>query len=367
MPRRRDLLLLAPLALLAAASLAWGARHAWVDSADLEKRAVEVRLVVAGQDPYASRDMTYPPTAPAVFVPLLAPIDGRWLRPAWLGLSLAALAVVCWSMLRLWGRDWPGWLRAAVCLVVAASKPVHLGIGLGQFHLLPLAWMLAGLWLIDERRPIAAGLLVGASLVKPTMSLPWLAVLAARREWRALGVALGFQAAALAAVAAWLGRNPGSLVREWLARARTQEASGLIDVPSVLGRLGVGGVSGPAVALGILGLGAIAILAARRRPTPDLVALGGFVAAIFTYHRPYDLVLLLPAFASFVDAARRFEADRLGLRWTLAIAFGFLLVFPNNPAIVGRRVEAAYDPIFTAASYAFLLVLIIRMFNKKGA
>jgi hypothetical protein len=366
MDYRRARLLLPPLALLAAASLAWGARHAWIDSADLEKRAVEVRRVVERDDPYASPDMTYPPTAPAVFVPLIAPIDGRWLRPAWLGLNLLAFVAVCGLILRLWARDWPAWLRWTFCLVAAASKPVHLGIGLGQFHLVPLALLLGGLYLIEARRPVVAGLLVGASLVKPTMSLPWLAMLAARRQWRTLVVAAGFQGAALAGVSAWLGRSPPMLIREWLARARTQGASGLIDVPSVLGRLGVDAISVPAVSLGVLLLGSAAIVAARRRSSLAPAALCGFVAAIFTYHRPYDLVLLLPALAYFLDEARRREPDRLGPRWVAAIVFGLMLVAPNNPAIVGRWVEAAYDPVFIATSYAMLAALLLDVIDNRG-
>jgi hypothetical protein len=354
-------MLLLPLALLAAASLAWGARHACVDSADLEKRAVEVRRVVERDDPYASPDMTYPPTAPAVFVPLIAPIDGRWLRPAWLGLNLLALVAVCVLSLRLWARDWPPWLRWGFCLVAAASKPVHLGIGLGQFHLVPLALVLGGMYAIEARRPVAAGLLVGASLVKPTMSLPWLVLLAARRQWRALAVALGLQGIALAGVSSWLGRSPTMLVREWLARARTQGASGLIDVPSVLGRLGIDRVSVPAISLAVLLLGSAAIVAARRRSSLGLAALCGFVAAIFTNHRPYDLVLLIPSLAYFLDDARRREPGRLGPRWVAAIVIALMLLAPNNPAIVGHRLEAAYDPLFIATSYTLLGLLLWNM------
>src|SRR6188508_206533 len=95
---------LAALAVLALASLAWGARNALRGSGDLVRRAEEVALVDAGRDPYLDPDMTYPPSAPAVFVPLVAPFEGGALRPAWLAFNLAALGAVIGLIVRWWGR-----------------------------------------------------------------------------------------------------------------------------------------------------------------------------------------------------------------------------------------------------------------------
>ena len=129
--------LLAVLGLLAAAGLAWGGWHALAKSDDLMRRAEEVALFVDRANPYADPDMSYPPSALPIFAAGIAPIPPEALRPVWLVWNLAALAVLCGTIVRLWGRSWPGWLVAAFCLTVAASKPVRGGIGLGQFHLIP--------------------------------------------------------------------------------------------------------------------------------------------------------------------------------------------------------------------------------------
>src|SRR5262249_38113943 len=143
------------------------------------------------------------------------------------------------AVVRLWGEAWPFWLRAAVCLTIVASKPVRGGIALGQFHLIPTALMLLAVLALRSRREVVAGLLVGIALAKPTMSLPFLRVLLARRHGRALATAFGFQAAALAGAAGWLAIGPGRLMREWIETAKGQLAEGLIDLPSLAQKSGI--------------------------------------------------------------------------------------------------------------------------------
>src|SRR4051812_30432456 len=198
MTRRLPILaLLLSLLGLALVSLDWGVRFALLESKDLMYRRAEVERFVQGDDPYQLPTMTYPPSALAVFAPLLAPFGPAAVKPAWLGLNLIFVGVLCGAIVALWGRSWPPWLRVAFCLTVVASKPVRGGIALGQFHLIPTAMMLVAVLALRARRPVVAGLLVAVALAKPTMVLPFLGFLAVRQHWRALGVALGVQAAAL--------------------------------------------------------------------------------------------------------------------------------------------------------------------------
>ncbi len=339
------------LFLLAAISLAWGSYHALRPdgSADLLRRVQEVALFVQGLDPYDDPDMTYPPTALPVFTPLIAPFGTRAVQVVWLGLNLAALGIVCATVLRLWGRAWPFWLKAAFCLTVAASKPVRLGIGMGQFHLLPLALMLGAIALLHARRPIVAGVLIGIALVKPTMGLPLLALLMVRREWRALMAFVGFHALALLGVSAWLNATPWRLIRKWLHVAKDQQAAGLIDVPSLLERVWPGASQGASlIALVLLAATFALVYAFRRARDLSLVSLCLFVAAIFTYHRPYDLVLLLPALVLAIDVA-----GTTSFKTAAAVLFALLLIVPSEPA---ERIGLGdwYEWGFIAASYAWL-------------
>jgi len=319
------------------------------DGADLLRRAEEVDLFVRGVDPYTDPDMTYPPTAPPVFVPLVAPFHGRTLNGVWLGLNLAALAALGVGLVRLAGDRWPSWLGLAFGLALAASKPVRGGIGLGQFHLIPTALVAWSLLAARARREVAAGLMLGVALVKPTMALPFLGLLAARRKWRALGVAAGLQAALLAGTSAWLGIAPGRLVREWLGLARIQLTAGAIDLPTLLHRAWPGSGAGSAVSLVVLGATFAAAVAWRRKSDLALAGLCGAAAAVFTYHRFYDLVLLAFPLAFLVDVARR----ERGAWVAVAAGFAALLIAPEQPfARVG--LGRAYEGVFVALAYTFL-------------
>jgi hypothetical protein len=314
------------------------------------RRAEEVALVVAGRDPYDDPDMTYPPSAPAVFVPLVAPFGGRGLRIVWLALNLGALGVVCGRIVRL-GEGWSPEARLGFGLVAAASKPVRLTLGLGQFSLLPLALVLGAESASRRGREGLAGLLLGVALIKPTMVVPFLLVFAAGGRWRAVVVAGCVQAAAFGAVAAWLGADPSRLLGEWLGRARSQSSAGLIDVPSVAERI-MPGAADHAAGIAAILLIACGVLLVRYRDRPRLLqlAVAGCFAALFTYHRPYDLVLLLPALGWLVETGRTSMARR-----GIAGVFALLLIAPNHPAVVS---EAAYDAVFIPACYGIFALML---------
>jgi hypothetical protein len=349
------------LALLVAAvgSLAWGGQHALATSKDLMSRADEVALFRRGVDPYRLPSMTYPPTALPVFAPLVAPLEGSRLRVFWLALNVVALAVLAVEVVRLWGEHWPGWLQLAVAMVIVASKPARGGIGLGQFHLIPTALMIVALHALRARRTVLAGILVAVALAKPTMVLPFLGFLAVRGYWRTLATALALQGAAFAGVVAWLRRGPVVLVREWLETARSQLAEGLIDVPSLVQRhWPAAPISASRLALVVLVLGLVATWIFRRRSELTLTSFCLFVAAIFTYHRPYDLVLLVPAFASMVDRAHEARGPATLARGLAAVVFALMLVAPSNPAVTGSADERLHEAAFVGLSYAFLALLL---------
>lgn len=350
--------LIAVLAALAMISLAWAGTKAIQASDDLMRRAEEVRLFLRGANPYRIPDMTYPPSALAVFVPLVAPLaeSGTQLRFAWLGWNLAALAVVAWLLVRLWGPGWPPVLKLAFVLAVAASKPVRGGIGLGQFHLIPLAAMLLAVQAYQRKRPAAAGCWIAVALVKPTMALPFLAFWLVRRQWRAVAVALALHAAALATVSAWTRTTPWRLLGDWLANARTQEAAGTLDIPSLCERAWPQVLPASWISLAILAATMVLVWCLRKRSDASLVSLTLCLAAIFSYHRHYDLVLLLPAFALAVNDAWQSRGPARVLLVVLAAALALLIMAPSHPSVTGS-LERVYDQFFPPAVYVLLGLL----------
>jgi hypothetical protein len=351
------------LSSLAVVSLGWAGARAWADSGDLMRRAEEIGLFVRGQDPYHDPDMTYPPTALPVFTPLVAPFGPHALRGVWLLLNLAALAALCRVILDQVEGRWPAWGQVLFCLIVVASKPVRGGIGLGQFHLMPTALMLWAASPQGRRRPMLAGLGLGVALIKPTMVLPLLGFLVIRRRWRTLATALGFQAAALLVAAAWLHVGPVRLLAEWVAVARIQQGAGLIDVPSLARRgIAVPPEASPLIALAVLALGFAGTLAWRRRADFALVSFCAFVGAIFTYHRTYDLVLLIPALALAIDVCWKTRGPWIRPKILAAVAFAALLIAPSHPLVTGQS-PAVHDAVFIPMAYAFLGLTIVYLWR----
>lgn len=347
--------LLAVLCILALASLGWGIVKSSSDSADLLRRAEEVALFLDRTDPYRDPDLTYPPSALPVFTVLIAPFgNDAALRLAWLGFNLLALAALCWSVLETWGRGWPRWLVIAVALALAASRPARAGIALGQFHLIPTALMMISLMFIQAKRPIAAGVLVGVASIKPTMTLPFLGFLLIRGQGRALASAAAVQIGLFAGTCIWLGASPERLIREWLQLAREQSGSGTIDIPTAV--LAVWPeANGLALAAGAAALAVILALMWRQREqsAARLACLSLYAACIFTYHRHYDLVLMLPALGYFVEDARAMAASPTWRRWLPAVLFGAGMI-ATSPL---RAWEPAFNAVFAVFAYGFLALL----------
>ncbi|MEO6809195.1 MAG: glycosyltransferase family 87 protein [Isosphaeraceae bacterium] len=355
------LILLMPMAVL---SLAKGGKQALASSKDLMYRYAEVARFKAGADPYQLSSMTYPPTALPVFTPLVAPFGPNGVKWAWLLGNLATLAVLCWAVVRVWGEGWPPWLKAALVLTVAASNPVRWGIGLGQFHLIPTTLMVLATLAVRGRRQVLAGALVGIALAKPTMVLPFLGVWAVKGHWRALAVAIAVQGALFLGASAWLGMDPMNLVREWLATAKGELGAGSIDVPTLI-RESWSEASALGTTLIVLLIAFALTFAYRRRPEPALVAFSLFNAAVFTYHRPYDLVLLVPPFASAIASARGSRGGQGVAGWLLAAVFALVLIVPRPP-IGSGRFEAWYDGTIVVLAYVLLARNLLDLARSKG-
>jgi hypothetical protein len=357
----------AALALFAVVSLSWAGARAIRKSDDLCRRVEEVRLFLDRSDPYVDPDCTYPPSALPVFAALTAPFGDVTVKPIWLALNVGALGLVCILMLRLWARDWPPVLKLVFALAIVASKPVRLGIGLGQFHLIPLLLILLALFAMRTGRRVLAGVLVGIALTKPTMVIPFLAFMVTRRQWTALFTAVGFQAVALMGTSAWLRIGPDRLLREWLELARSQQGAGLIDVTTLVQMIAPH-ASWLATALGVavLIVGCAAIYRFRACSELALVSMAGFVAAVSTYHRPYDLVLLFPAWLYLVNAAHQASAQRSLARYGFSVVLGVLMVVPVEP-FGNLGLEHAYNAVYIATAYALFAKVCLLSIRESSA
>lgn len=352
---------------LDALSLAWGSYHAIRKSDDLKLRVLEVASFVRGDDPYALPDMSYPPSAPLLLSPLIAPFGPLAVRIFWLALNLAALCAVCRSVIVLWGKDWPRTLQIAVVLTIIAAKPTRLGIGQGQFHLIPTLLVLLAIEAARSKREIVAGLLLAFALVKPTMVVPFLIYFALKGLWKTIGTAVLTQMIATLAVSLRLGISPVRLMSEWVRNARLQTAAGVIDVASLVARFAADlHVSPFLISAIVLLIGALICIRYRNQSDLGVIGVCSFISCAFTYHRWYDLILLIPCFVYAIDAARRSLGVRSRAIAAFAAVFATIWVLPNNAwdgTIVGRIHEWA----LVASCYALFALSIFELERERAA
>ena len=354
------------LAILASASLAWGIANALYSSSDLMLRVRESKSFVAGIDPYKIPDMTYPPSASPVFAVLAYLPGDAYVRYFWCVLNLAACACLIRELLLAYGKDWSPAAKVAIALIVLAMKPVRLGLGMGQYHVIPTALVLAANRWDRAGRPWAAGSALAAALIKPTMALPFAVWFAIRGSWKSFSIAAGVQVLLFAVTCARLGAGPVQLIREWLERTAEQTAAGTIDLPTLVRALyGDLFAAGAATAIA-LAFGAAISYALRNKSDRGLLAFNAFVAAIFAYHRPYDLTLLAICAMYVIGAAMVSKEGLRGPVGSFGLASAAMLVIPNDPLrLVG--LEWYYDVFFAAMTYCLGGTVLALVIEERSA
>ena len=315
------------------------ARQAWTNAADLYDFAAISRLQGwVLHDRYGLRPFAYPPSALLFVAPFAT-------MPFWVAYGLwVALtgAFMLWATARLApGRPW---LAALVALL---ATPCFTMMLVGQ-----TTFLIAGLVAVAvprlERRPILAGVLLAvAALIKPTTLILAPFALLSGGHWRALtwafvaGLTGGLISIAVFGLQPWF---------DWLAALPRFQV--LFETNDGLLR-GTITPSGEAVALGIGGLGLLAVrlvcvltaaaliwrvFKSVEDPGPRMAALlgAGLLAAPYAMH--YDGGLLAPAVA--LAMARTLD-DR---DWLRGIA-GILLLTGTGIPHMGAFATIALVPL----------------------
>jgi alpha-1,2-mannosyltransferase len=146
------------------------------------------QILLFGKDDVEFYAWFYPPTALLIVAPLgLLPYGVALL--SWLAVTMAAYVATIWKFVP----------RADALIPILGFPAVIANVGHGQNAFLSTAIVGTGL-LVSDRRPIAAGVLLGCLCYKPQLA-PMLAIVVfARRDWKmALGAALGIAAQAVTA------------------------------------------------------------------------------------------------------------------------------------------------------------------------
>lgn len=275
----------------------------------------------------------YPPVAAVAFVPF----SFLSYKAAFLVFLLCNLALLLCAIRVLFDKTVEShgisfWLAAglAFCLL-----PVAIALMQGQITFV-LLLIFAGAWrLLRDRRPLLAGLLLSAALVKFQFALPLIFLMACWKQWR---VVAGWLAGAVAIVglSAWIAGWSG--LRVYLAslfqithaaladpqKARASYGMFAGDMPNLHGLLFTltGGTSHAGTLLVAIISGLVILWGMLQRPSLP-VALG--VALLVSYHmQPYDLTLLIVVAAGYLQQLQGTVFSRRSA--TIVASFALLAV-----------------------------------------
>jgi hypothetical protein len=286
-------------------------------------------------------------------------------------LSFAAFLVSMFVLVKWLGRDWSrteAWLFVGA---LAQSRLIQSVAYRGQWGLLLLLPLLLAVWLEQRRYPIAAGVCLAVTLIKPTTALPLIGLFVLRRAWLALGTGAALTAAASVASALRGG------VREVLSsfpeayhrfELRNPDWGGNWHVTSwqaiVYDAFGTATRASAVVGFCVVAVaaGAMGWLAWKSRARGDtwMFAVLLLLAQFGAYRRLYDGVFVFVIAALLWSRARRWKeraptAPELG---AALLTLLFLFVFAVQP--VSMRLAAALAPIPTAAALnAWVTVLLL--------
>lgn len=255
--------------------------------------------------------LLYPPASMAILFPLLGwmPFDAaRWF---WAATTVAALIWLIYLLARYSGAETRAEL-ALVALFLLAMNATGGTIGYGQLMVHILPFLIVGLFSLQQppswRRDIIAALCLIVTLVKPSVSVPflWIVVFSAG-GWRVLGL-IAFGYGALTLFASTFQSTPLLiLMRDWLARSSSHATTvGYANVNIWLADLGL---SQWALLGSLLVLIAVGVWIYRHRHADLWLLLGvtAIAARLWTYHFPYDNMLIFFPMIALLRIAKRGE------------------------------------------------------------
>src|SRR4030095_14404433 len=188
--------------------------------------------------------------------------------------------------------------------------PYRVTLRVGQISLIVVALLLGSVlsWKRDKR--ILAGLLVGLSLCKYPLSLPFLLYFVWRKEWKIGAIALVVVAALTEIYSLRLGLSPPQVILDYAGVTGHRSLSNDVQFAGAteIGPLLFGLTASDwwadklSIALAVLGLVSLAVVF-RRAPRCENahLAIVAFFSLWYVYHRTYDSVMCILPAAFFID------------------------------------------------------------------
>lgn len=292
--------------------------------------------MLPGQPP---PEATYPPSTMSMLVPTLGFLPEWLLLPVYTSANLAVLLLLLWQ-LGNWFQTETRWPRAAAWGTVAVLclwwPPLQYVIQNGQAGLVSLlcAWLAVR---EIERRPVVAGWLFLAALIKPSLVLLFFFIPLIRWKWIPIWTAFVAGLVLTVLPAIWLGEWPWVLIGQWMDLCR-YVLQGAFTIQEVLNALGWENTAqAMAVVLGIWVLVGLWCWRYRRARWEAHFVLLSLANLAWTYHERHDFVLLAFALVWFASQAvvsprhRGWAVGGLVLGTVLGLALSDPFYIPDAP------------------------------------
>jgi len=249
--------------------------------------------------------------------------------------SLALIAAIGWRTLRPLGRR-AGWLGILIPLAISGNSNC---LAHGQFSILCMGLISLQWWLIDRRRPGAAGLCWALAMVKPQIALPFALPLLLRRNRIGLMVGSGLLLALSAVALLHTRTNPVLLTVSWIQVLPSFQGVGHANLMATLWPVLENRSVFALMAVLLCSLGLMfglaqwrhqpwgPAIAAQNRATSliradplEMAGLCGVLGMVAFYHLHYDNIMMFPALLAL------WRATLEKLRWgTLLVTLSMSL------------------------------------------
>ncbi len=244
---------------------------------------------------------------------------------------------------------------------VLGWTPVINSIEVGQNTGLAVFLVFLAIWALASARPAAAGVAIGLLLYKPTVAIPLLLLLLARKQWKALIVAAlcgaGWYVLGVATThGAWLW--PVQYARELYAIRHTELlmlAVKAVTVPELLANAGLGQAAAAAAGYLLLFLTLPLVTRTSILEGACLITLAGLATS--PHANPYEIALMLPAIFSAMLAVPEPARTRVLVALYVLITAGLCVPYAWPLA-----------PVLLVASAAALTAFLYRRLrNRRNA
>jgi Glycosyltransferase family 87 len=303
-------------------------------SQDLHRRWQEEACVRAGKNPIdvmehrlappatgRPTDADYPPWALVMGLAFTAPgwVATRLLYTAYNIAALGLIGIWSYSLARRSGQD-AGLLMAMGVLAIGVHRAV---LDTGQYTIMICALLVAAYWLSERDRPLLAGLALGISMMKYSMSFPFCFCFLVKGRYKTLAVAATCVCAA--AMLSW----PMIHTPPWISFNQAANAAEIYvkDSPTPLKALTMLRMSRHSAtwvnAAVVAAIGAVLLWIKRRDSMLAQFAIACVIARFWTYHLFYDDSMMM---FLLVDLGVRAISPHISPRLQALYAAGWLAV-----------------------------------------